>query len=60
MKSISAIMCGLLGLLAGVAISYAQTAAPDRSPTIDSDVERTVPRERTVVDERVPSERVVV
>src|SRR5690349_14269731 len=60
MKITSMLMSGCLTVLAGITVSYAQTAAPDRSPTIDSDVQRTAPRERAVVDERVPPDRTVV
>lgn len=45
-------LLGILGILVSVTLSYAQT-------TVDPDPRRTVPRER-LVDEQVPSERVVV
>jgi hypothetical protein len=53
MKLRGIIMSGIFGLLAGVPISYAQT-------TVDPDTGRTVPRDRTVVEERSPRDRVVV
>jgi hypothetical protein len=46
------VMLGILGILASVTVSYAQT-------TVDPDTGRPVPRER-VVDERVPPDQVVV
>jgi hypothetical protein len=54
---------GVLGILAGATISYAQTTVPDR--TIDSDTGTTVQRDGVVrdgavVEERVPRDRVVV
>jgi hypothetical protein len=54
---------GVLGVLAGATISYAQTIVPDR--TIDSDTGVTVQRDGVVrdgvvVEERVPRDRVVV
>lgn len=53
------VMSGILGILAGTTISYAQTTVPDRSPTVDPDTGRTVQREQ-VVDERAGHDRVVV
>jgi len=54
---------GVLSILAGATISYAQTTVPDR--TIDSDTGTTVQRDGAVRDgavaeERVPRDRVVV
>ncbi|MDK2741292.1 MAG: hypothetical protein NDI90_00120 [Nitrospira sp. BO4] len=46
------VMSGVLGLLTGATVSYAQT-------TIDPDLGRTVPRERAI-EEPVPGDRVVV
>jgi len=46
------VMLGILGILASVTVSYAQT-------TVDPDTGRPVPGER-VVDERVPPDQVVV
>jgi len=57
------VLSGVLSVLAGVSLSYAQTTVPDRSLTIDPETGRTIQSERgerAVVDERVPRERVVV
>ncbi len=36
MKStMGVLMSGVLGILAGATVSYAQTTVPDRSPTVD-------------------------
>ena len=54
------IMPGMLGILAGATMSYAQTTVlPDGATTVDPDSGRTVQRERAV-DERVQPNRVVV
>ena len=60
MKMKRVVMSGILGILAGATISYAQTTVPDRSPTVDPERERAVQREGTVVEERGPQDRVVV
>ena len=61
MKStMGVLMSGVLGILAGATVSYAQTTFPDRSPTVDPDPGRTVPRDSTVAEDRVPRDRVVV
>lgn len=59
MKLTSIIMSGVLGILAGATISYAQTTVPDRSPAIDPDTGRMVQSERAV-EERELGDRVVV
>lgn len=53
-------VAGFLSILAGISLSYAQVAVPDHSPTVDTDRERMAQPERSVVDERVPSDRVIV
>jgi hypothetical protein len=53
MKMRQSVMCGILSVLAGATISYAQT-------TVDPDAGRTVPRDRAVDERAVASERVVV
>jgi opacity protein-like surface antigen len=69
MKVVGVIMCGILGISAGITTSYAQTTVDpdtgrtvprDRSQTIDPDTGRTVPHDRTVVEDRGPRDRVVV
>ena len=62
MKStMGVLMSGVLGILAGATVSYAQTTVPDRSPTVDPDTGRTVQRDatgdRVVVKERVVERR---
>lgn len=60
-------LSGMLSILAGVSLSYAQTTVPDRSPilperspTVETDTGRQMQSERPVIDERVPRDRVVV
>jgi hypothetical protein len=61
MKSMTkGVVIGLLNILAGFSLSYAQIDAPDRSQTVDPDRGRTAQPERAVIDERMPSDRVVV
>jgi len=61
------VLSGVLSILAGVSLSYAQTIVPDRSPTapdqspsVDPETGRQVQSERAVVGEGVPPDRVVV
>jgi hypothetical protein len=54
------VLSGVLSILTGVSLSYAQTTVPDPSTTVDPATGRKVQSERTVVDQRVPEERVVV
>lgn len=61
------VLSGVLSLLAGVSLSYAQTTVPersptvpDRSPTLDPATGRPVQSERGVVEDRGPRDRVVV
>ena len=68
MKSMTrVVLSGVLSILAGVSLSYAQTTVPDRSstapdqsPTVDPETGRQVQSERAVVGEGVPPDRVVV
>lgn len=61
MKSMTqGIATGILTILAGISLSYAQTPIPDRSSTVDPETGYKVESERTVADERVPSDRVMV
>lgn len=61
MKSMTkGVVIGLLNILAGFSLSYAQIDAPDRSPTVDPDRGRTAQPERAVIDKRMPGDRVVV
>ncbi len=68
MKSMTRVfLSGVLSILAGVSLSYAQTIFPDRSPTVpdqsptvDPDTGRTIQSERLVIGERVPPDRIVV
>lgn len=55
----SSVLLGILGILASVTISYAQTTVPDGSQTVDPDTGRTVQRDQAV-NERRAAERVVV
>ena len=68
MKSMTRIaLSGVLSLLAGASLAYAQTpfpdrspTVPDRSPTVDPETGRQVQSDRALGDERVPRDRVVV
>lgn len=69
MKSIATVVVsGVLSILAGGSLSYAQTTFPDRAPTdqnqsqsvVDAETERKVQRDRAMGDERVSHDRVVV
>ena len=61
MKSMTRVLLsGVLSILAGVSLSYAQTTFPDRSPTVDPGTERTIQRDGGVVEERGPHDRIVV
>ncbi len=59
MRYTRAAMSGVLGILAGATMSYAQTTVNPDGTTMGPDSGRTVQREH-VVDERVPNDRVVV
>lgn len=61
MKSMTRVLLsGVLSILAGVSLSYAQTTFPDRSPTVDPGTERTIQRDGGIVEERGPHDRIVV
>lgn len=60
MKMMRIVMCGILGIAAFATTSYAQTTFPDTPPSVDPDTGRTVPGDRTVVEDRGPRDRVVV
>jgi hypothetical protein len=61
------VLSGVLSILAGVSLAYAQTTVPDPSPTVsdrsqtvDPEPGRTLRREGVVVEEAGPRERVIV
>lgn len=61
MKSVTrAVLYGVLSIMAGTSLVYAQTNLPDRSTTIDPETERPIPNERFVVEDRGIRERVIV
>lgn len=61
MKSMTkGIAMGVLSILTGFSLSYAQMTVPDRSLTVDPERERTAQPGRSVVDERMRGDRVVV
>jgi hypothetical protein len=54
------VLSGVLSIIAGVSLSYAQTTVPDRSPTVDSETGGTLQREGMGVEEAGPRDRVMV